>query len=252
MTPWVTRLILANVAVFLVTEYFLQGSAMYLALIPSMMLQHPWTIFTYMFVHAGWMHILFNMIALYFFGPRLELRLGSGRFLALYFLSGLGGAALSLLTPDVAIVGASGAIMGVLVGYARYWPHDKIYLWAIVPIEARVLLILFVGWEILGGLGYVEQHVAHFAHLGGLAVGYLYLRWAEAHSPAARFKRQAAPVAPTPPSAAEMDRWRNIRPDDLHPVNRAEYERIRAKLEATGPAGLTPSERAFLDRFSAV
>ncbi|HKI94583.1 MAG TPA: rhomboid family intramembrane serine protease [Gemmatimonadales bacterium] len=252
MTPWVTRLILANVAVFAVTEYFLPGSAIYLALIPSMMLQHPWTVFTYMFVHAGWMHILFNMIALYFFGPRLELRLGGGRFLALYFLSGLGGAALSLLTPDVAIVGASGAIMGVLVGYARYWPHDKIYLWAIVPIEARVLLILFVGFEILGGLGYVEPHVAHFAHLGGVAVGYLYLRWSEAHSPAARFKRQAAPVAPTPPSAAEVDRWRRIRPDDLHPVNRAEYDRIRAKLDAAGPGGLTPAERAFLDRFSAV
>lgn len=252
MTPWVTVLLLANIAVYLVTGFIAPELKYVLAFQPATFLQYPWTVITYMFVHEGWMHILFNMIALYFFGPRLELRLGGRRFLTLYFLSGLGGAALSFIKPEIAIIGASGAIMGVLVGYARYWPHDKIYLWAIVPIEARVLLILFVGFEILGGLGYVEPHVAHFAHLGGIAVGYLYLRWIDAHSPAARFKRQAATVAPTPPSAAAVDRWRKIRPDDLHPVNRAEYERIRAKLDAAGPGGLTPSERAFLDRFSAV
>lgn len=248
MTPWVTRLIIANVVVFVVTSYFVPGSAELLALVPAQVAAHPWTPITYMFVHAGWAHIFFNMLALYFFGPRLEARLGGGRFLILYFASGLGGAALSVITPDVAIVGASGAIMGVLVGYARYWPRDRIYIWAILPIEARWLLIGLIGWSILGGLGVLEPGVAHFAHLGGIVVGYLYLRWAEAHSPAARFKKRATETPRATP--ANVERWRTIRPDDMHPVNRDEYERIRAKLDEVGAAGLTGAEREFLDRFS--
>src|SRR5919112_5220376 len=115
-TPWVTRILAANVAVFFLFQ-MMPALAPYeraLALVPALALQRPWTVFTYMWLHAGIGHLFFNMLALYFFGPRLEQRLGSAHSLALYLVSGLGGAALSFinplqpgLIPVIPIVGAS-------------------------------------------------------------------------------------------------------------------------------------------------
>src|SRR5512141_616914 len=100
LTPWVKRLILANVIVFLVT--WIAGRlgmpiGDLLALRPDAVLTRPWTILTYMFVHAGFLHILFNMIALFFFGPPVEERLGPTSFIKYYLVCGLGGAALSFV-----------------------------------------------------------------------------------------------------------------------------------------------------------
>ncbi len=93
------------------------------------------------------------MLGLYFFGPRLELVIGGGRFLTLYFTSGIAGALLSLLTPTASIVGASAAIFGVFYGYAHYWPRDRILVWGIVPVEARLFVILMTVISLGLGLG---------------------------------------------------------------------------------------------------
>jgi membrane associated rhomboid family serine protease len=104
MTPWVMRLVVANVVMFFLTAA-VPGLARELALVPALVLARPWTPFTYMFVHAGAFHLMFNMMGLFFFGPQLEARLGGARFLRLYLVSGLAGALFSLATPHVAIVG---------------------------------------------------------------------------------------------------------------------------------------------------
>ena len=138
MSPWVLRLIIANVAVFLL-QHVLPGLTLGLAFVPMLTLERPWTPLTYMFVHdtSGISHILFNMFALYVFGPRVEERMGGGRFIALYFISGLTGAALSFFfSPYSPIVGASGAIFGVELAFARYWPRDRIMIWGILPVQA--------------------------------------------------------------------------------------------------------------------
>src|SRR3954467_10815747 len=140
MTPWVIRLIVANVAVF-VLKLFLPKDQSFLledllALVPAYLPQRPWTIITYMFVHAGGTHILFNMLFLYFFGPRLEDKLGSGPFAWLYFMSGIAGGLLSwVFTPYVPIVGASGAVSGVALGFAYFWPREPIYVWGVLPVQ---------------------------------------------------------------------------------------------------------------------
>src|SRR5690606_17461512 len=133
MTPWARRLLIANVAMFVAV--LVAGSAPgwaalidRLVLVPALIPRRPWTIVTYAFLHADLFHLLFNMIGLYFFGPRLELMLGSRRFLGLYFTSAVVAALASLLTPFAAIVGASGAIFGILMGFAKYWPQDRIYV----------------------------------------------------------------------------------------------------------------------------
>ena len=115
MTPWVRRLLIANIVMFFITQV-MPDLVRQLMFVPILIAYRPWTLFTYMFLHAGLMHLLFNMIGLYFFGPRLEQRLGGRQFLLLYVLSGITGALLSIpLTPRVAIVGASGAVFGVLI-----------------------------------------------------------------------------------------------------------------------------------------
>ncbi|MBI2404298.1 MAG: rhomboid family intramembrane serine protease [Gemmatimonadetes bacterium] len=248
MTPWVTRLIFANVMMFLVTKS-LPVVEWALVLVPGWILVRPWTVVTYMFLHADLWHLLFNMLGLFFFGPRLEARLGGRSFLALYFVSGISGALLSILTPAAAIVGASGAAFGVFLGYALYWPRERVLIWGVLPVEARVLVIVMTVLALYGGMT-GGGGVAHLAHLGGFAGGFVYLKWSERHTPAARFRAHAQPTLRAA-TASDVERWARIRPEDMHPVNREEYDRVIRKLQEQGVAGLTPAERAFLDRFSA-
>jgi membrane associated rhomboid family serine protease len=203
-----------------------------------------------MFLHAGLGHLFFNMLALYFFGPRVEARLGSRRFIGLYLVSGLVGALLSVASPNVPIVGASGAVFGVMLAFARYWPREPVYLWGIFAVEARILVLFMAATSLWFGFSGSSGGVAHLAHLGGFFGAYAYLRWVERRPELAAWRAKAAVVLPIR-SAPEAERWKRIKPETLHPVNREEFERVMAKIAAQGFGSLTPAEREFLDRFSA-
>ncbi len=253
MTPWVLRLIVGTVAV-----YFLQGLAPEVAnrmvLVPALFPREPWTLVTYMFLHGSGTHLLFNMIALFFFGPRVEGRLGTRHFLGLYFASGIVGGILSILfTPGViGVIGASGAVFGVTLAFALYWPRDHIYIWGILPVEARWLVIIMTALSLFGARSGGDG-IAHFAHLGGFLGGYLYLRFMELRAPGRGFRKKAAPVqatAQTRNAVADLQRWSQIPRDAMHEVNRTEIDRILDKINATGIGSLTPGERETLERFS--
>jgi len=246
MTTWVLRLIVVNVGVYFFTAANprLLGQ---LAFVPALALHEPWTLITYQFAHGGFGHLLFNMLGLFFFGPRLEDRLGGRHFLGLYFTSGFAGALLSFLNYTTPIIGASAAIFGVFLGFARYWPRERVYIWGILPVEARLLVVVMTALALFGGFGFGGAGIAHFAHLGGFLGGWAYLRWVGWSSPAARFQRRAATPAARP---VDLERWRRTDREDLHPVNRAEFDRVMAKLEQRGPGSLTDEERAFLNRFA--
>ncbi|MDX1674008.1 MAG: rhomboid family intramembrane serine protease [Longimicrobiales bacterium] len=254
MTPWVLRLLIANVAVYLVVP---PQSPLYqmLAFVPAWVLRQPWSIVTYMFLHAGLMHILFNMIGLYFFGPRLEARIGSRDFILLYLLSGVVGALLSFfLTPGAAIVGASGAVFGVLYGFAHYWPHERIYIWGVLPVPARGMVLGLAALSIWFGISGGSAGIAHFAHLGGFAGGWGYLKIRERRSTAFQRKATAGRSSPvdkvTGKTAREEKKWDRIDVDSLHEINRSEVERIRSKIDEEGKGSLTPDERAFMNRMA--
>jgi len=250
MTPWVRRLLVANVVMFGL-QSVVPALTPALAFLPAAVLSRPWTIITYMFLHGGFTHILFNMIALYYFGMRVEERLGGRHFITLYLLSGIGGALLSLaLAPFVPIIGASGAIMGVLMAYAMYWPRERVYIWGILPVEAWLLVGVYVLFDI-GGFG---AGIAHFAHLGGFATGFIYLKWLDLRSPARAWRKRVSPSAPRRPlvNGDPLRAWREIRLDDLHPINRDEIVRLLHKAQAQGTGSLTQEERATLDRFAGV
>jgi len=227
-------------------------------LVPALILQRPWTLITYQFLHGGLGHLFFNMIGLFFFGPRLEIRLGARHFIGLYLISGLVGALVHILYTLLPIgggglyapmVGASGAVFGIFFAYAKYWPRDKILVWFVIPMEIRVFVIVLTLLSLWSGLGGAQDNVAHFAHLGGFVGGWLYLRGREIRSPARQFQKQTESPAVRMGSRALQERWSRIDPSTLHEVNREEYERIEEKIRSQGWAVLDRRERTFIDRF---
>ena len=259
MTRVVGQLLLVNVLAFVLMRQF---PAIYFdfSLVPSEVLSRPWTLITYQFLHSpvGLGHIFFNMLGLFFFGPRLEVRLGSRHFLALYLFSGLVGALVHILytmTPfssggmGIRMVGASGAVYGILLAYARYWPRDKILIWFVIPVEIRTAVIGLTVISLWAGLGPAGGNVAHFAHLGGFLGGWAYLKWMGHRSPARQFQKKVESPAVRMGERQLQERWSRIDPDRLHEVNREEYDRIAVQLRERGWTSLSDRQKTFIERF---
>lgn len=145
-----------------------------------------WQLFTYMFMHANWSHILFNMFALWMFGYVLENYWGSRRFLFYYLVCGVGAGICNLLVPGWGLtVGASGAVYGILLAFGMMFPNERIYLYFIMPIKAKWFVIGYAAIELFNGM-FVADGVAHFAHLGGMLFGLLLILYWRKH-PFSRF-----------------------------------------------------------------
>ena len=185
-------LIGANVVMFVLTT-FVQSLIPRLGLVPAYVLHQfwIWQLVTYMFLHGGIFHILFNMLALWMFGAELERIWGTRYFLKFYFVTGIGAGLLtvlfSLLPFDFAqqlqrsiVIGASGAIYGLLLAYALYFPDRPIYMYFLFPIPAKIFVAIMGGIAFLSSLSDAGG-VANATHLGGLLVAYLFLKGARAH-----------------------------------------------------------------------
>ena len=152
-----------------------------LSMIPEMVMKGKiWTFVTYMFVHGGFSHILFNMFALFIFGTPVERQMGSREFLLFYFVTGTLAGVFSFfiyyLTGSswVILMGASGAIFAVELAYATFFPDSIIYLWGILPLRAPVMVIGFTALELVSSIFGLRSGVAHFTHLAGFAFAWLY------------------------------------------------------------------------------
>jgi membrane associated rhomboid family serine protease len=143
-----------------------------------------WQLITYQFMHGGFMHLFFNMLALWMFGAELESLWGSRKFLIYYLLCGIGAGLVQLFISPLfsnpaPTIGASGAIYGILVAFGMTFPNRTIMMFPIFfPIPAKIFVILFAGMELLNGLN-SSDGVAHFAHLGGAVMGVLLLVFGE-------------------------------------------------------------------------
>ncbi|MBD1365650.1 rhomboid family intramembrane serine protease [Mucilaginibacter sp. ZT4R22] len=222
LTPVVKNLIIINVLVYIAMfalRQFVDLGALFSAYYIGSPLFKPWQIITYMFMHSpiDFKHILFNMIALFMFGPILEGTLGSKKFFNLYFLSGIGGYLLNMLVHAIQIynivgaftishpeldasyfafgggqaqaehlyalyngsmVGASGAIFGMLVAFGMLFPNmEMMILFIPVPIKAKYVVIGYIALELFSGFkGFAGDPVAHFAHLGGALFGFILIK----------------------------------------------------------------------------
>ena len=184
LTPVVKKLILANLVVF-VLQFLIEPLTLWLALHPPDVLPfrfQVWRVFTYMFVHGGLSHILFNMLFLFMLGCQLERHWGSRFFAQYYLLCGLG-AALFAFIPVSAFfnahhIGASGAVYGILLAYGLMFPRAKFYVFLTFPVEARYLVFIAGFVAFYGSISGSADGTSHIAHLGGLAAGFIILRWA--------------------------------------------------------------------------
>ncbi len=186
ISPAVKILLITNVVVFVLNMIVGESMTIRLGLSPQLVFEQLaiWQPVTYMFLHStgGLGHILFNMLALWMFGTELERTWGTRFFTKYYFVTGVGAGlaslALSLWVDGIyysTTVGASGAIYGLLVAYALYFPHRTIFL-IIFPLPARVFVIIAGLLAFMNSVAGPGSGVAHSAHLAGLVIGYLYLK----------------------------------------------------------------------------
>ena len=203
--PVTKNLLIINIIVFIATQIspdFMMGN--FALFYPTSRFFHWCQLVTHMFMHGGFAHIFFNMFSLYMFGTLVERTIGSKKFLSLYFICGLGAVALhfgamwaeiGILEHQIAngsstalqtyasiksipVVGASGAIYGLLISYALLYPENRLTLiFPPITMKARTWVIIFAVIELFAGIRGLADGVAHFAHLGGMLLGWMMIRY---------------------------------------------------------------------------
>jgi membrane associated rhomboid family serine protease len=193
LTPAIKILIITNVVAFLVS-LVVPPIVVELALVPRGIVEQ-FTIYqlvSYMFLHGSAGHLIVNMLGLWMFGTELERSWGTRFFTKYYFVTGIGAGLLTVvwgLSPlpyaesiyYSAVIGASGAIYGVLLAFGMYFPHRTIYMYFVFPLQAKYFVMIVGAITFLSSIGSGGGGVAHTAHLGGLIVGYLYLKSLRGH-----------------------------------------------------------------------
>jgi membrane associated rhomboid family serine protease len=178
MTRAVQWILALNIGVYFLQLTLFGSDAVYssLALDPARFPSAWWTVGTYMFVHAWLAHLAFNMFTLWMFGPRLEQEWGTRSFVQFYLWCGLGGALAHLaLAQHSAVIGASGAISGVLVAYALRWPDEEVYLFGVIPMKSRWLVAALLAMNVIFALS-PSSRIDWTAHVGGMAFGWIFLK----------------------------------------------------------------------------
>lgn len=241
-----------------------------------------WTIGTYMFVHGGFWHLALNVYMLYVFGPRVEHAWSATEFTKFYIAAGLGGWLFHLVfARDALLIGSSAAVLGVALAYATQWPDDEVYLFGVLPLRVKWMVLLLVCLNMIVGMagGGSAGGVAYLAHLGGLAAAWLYLRSASTGARIERFRQRVSPVPDLPdetPRAVprSMPRAREkgndiddivarsnaaiarrpaqeMPPAEPKPLQRAtELDVVLDKISQQGIGSLTTSERRLLEEWS--
>jgi membrane associated rhomboid family serine protease len=252
LPPAVKTLLTATVGLFVVQWIFsLTGGPSLVGLFgltPALVTGHffIWQTATYMFLHGGPFHLLFNAYMLWALGKAIELQWGTKPFLFYYFLCGIGAAAFNVLLEPHSlspVIGASGAIYGLLVAFAMMYPEAVFLVMFIVPLRAKHAVILFAILELMFSASSNQSHIANFAHLGGMATGYIYLKsrtwrydfrfWSGRLGEWAQRK-----TSPKPPV-------------EFHELG-AEVDRILEKISQKGRESLTADEKKLLDQYSRI
>ncbi|MEW6510532.1 MAG: rhomboid family intramembrane serine protease [Bacteroidota bacterium] len=275
--PVIKTLLISNVAIWLVFGFFLPLFTLrgvpifaifseYLALWPLGTNFWPWQLITYMFMHGGFGHLFFNMLALWMFGMELEHNWGSRKFLLFYLLCGIGAGIANLLVAPLLgqaapTVGASGAVFGVLIAFGMLYPDRPIYLYFLLPVKAKYFIAAYIGIELFYGVTGTSDGIAHVAHLGGAAVGFLFIlvekdllpgrAWLDTIS-----RRRAAKRAPQWDGKHEVQdaRFYDIKSgrsdDDETEVTQEKIDEILDKISREGYQSLTPEEKRILNEAS--
>jgi len=289
--PIIKLLLLSNVVIYIIFNLILANYKIdnlsleeyvikYFSLMPlGSGFFYPWQLVTYMFLHGGFFHLLLNMFALWMFGAELENLWGQNRFLFYYMLCGIGAGLCNLFIAPLfssvgPTVGASGAIYGILVAYGYLFPDRLIYIYGVLPVKAKFLVIFYMVIEVFSIAGGANSGIAHMAHLGGGVIGFIYLLTFYKKSPSGFFnnspglkdrfssytssgkRTETKPVyneiIKNKNSATEV-RYQEIESTDfkkeIENQEKAAQEKINAildKLSEGGYQNLTPEEKKVL------
>jgi membrane associated rhomboid family serine protease len=180
LTPMVKKLMIIMGAFFFLQLLVSPRITLYLGLVPVLVWKKLflWQLVTYIFLHGGISHILFNLLALWMFGGELESTWGSSRFLRFFLFCGIGaGICTVVFSPDqfIPVIGASGAIYGILLAFGWLFPNRLIYIYFLFPIPAKYFVIIFGLIELYASMAGTGGGIAHLTHLGGLLFGFLYI-----------------------------------------------------------------------------
>ena len=232
LTPAVKALLIANVAVFalmfLPRLFGAEGGAQIVYSLQVVLGMTPqlfwgsltlWMPFTYMFLHGGFYHVLFNMFALWMFGGDVEKAMGTRLFLVYYLFCGVGAGLLvavlqPLLAPEtgaIPTVGASGAIYGVILAFGLFFPERVIYLNLLIPIKAKWFVLIVGVMVFVSSMAGAGGGISHIAHLGGLVFGYIFIR---RHKLWAMLGGRGRSRRSRDPRVIDLDKIRNLFEDD--------------------------------------
>ena len=269
--PVIKYLLLGNIGMFLLTGFFglfrVQGVPLVGAL-ASVLPLYPlgegfqlWQLVTYMFMHGGLMHLLFNMFALWMFGMELENSWGSKKFLTFYMACGIGAGISNLLVAPLfsaagPTVGASGAIYGVLIAFGMMFPDRPIFVYFLLPIRAKYFVLLYILLEVYSGVTGTSDGIAHFAHLGGAAVGFVYLLVERRQNPFEGLLAKAkARIIPSEHATTHASRYEarevsdakfyDVRDADAQ-VSQEQIDEILDKISQSGYQSLSEKEKKLL------
>lgn len=184
LTPAVQWILVANIAIYFLQQTVVRPDDMVsmFAFTSQNVVVRWWTPLTYAFVHGDIWHILFNMIALWQFGPRVERLFGTSRFVRFYVLCAFGGAALHAAAVhwfnigSGALIGASASVIGVMYAFAHAWPRTMLLFFGVIPMQVRWYVVAFTALTLFWAYTGTNGGVAHFAHIGGLFTGWLLVR----------------------------------------------------------------------------
>jgi membrane associated rhomboid family serine protease len=280
ITPAVQWIIGLNIVVYFLQVTIVQPADLQSALgfEPARFPAHWWGILTYAFAHGGFWHIALNLYTLWIFGPRVEHAWSAAEFTRFYLLCALGGSLthFAFVRDGGVLIGASAAVLGVMVAYAARWPNDEVYLFGVIPVKVRWLVVGLVVVNLLSGLASDGAGVAYLAHVGGIVAAWLYLR--TMHFSAERVRSHVATAPDYPedgprpvPRGSNRPREPRTETDDIvaksrailgapirrpiatgksEPKRREALDRVLDKIAATGMQSLTSDERRVLDEES--
>lgn len=288
--PVIKYLLISNIAIFLLEFFFLDALKAGRASVGDLFVKNfalfsfdspyfrPWQLFTYMFMHGGFSHLFFNMFALWMFGMELEHLWGSKNFLIFYVVCGIGAGLanafiapiFTTIPPNVPTVGASGSIYGVLIAFGMIFPNRYIYIYFMLPIKAKYLVIIYIAVEVFAVASQSQSGIAHVAHLGGGVIGFLYVYFYLNRGPRKFFSQNESSVFDNLKGMFEKKEKEtkiydmpntNVKDADYEDINKSKYEddmkrnereaeeRINAildKLSAKGYSSLTDEEKRIL------
>ena len=240
----VKLLLIINIVVFVLMELSGQKNILFqlFGLVPRAVLQEYklWQTFTYLFLHGGWIHILFNMLVLWMFGKDLEMDWGKNEFLIFYFVCGIGSGLITVLAninSSIVIVGASGSIYGVLVAYGFTYPNRTVYLYGVFPLKVKYVVLGFGVIAFVASLSITQSKVSHITHLAGMIIGIIYIlfnfRWKNIRLWYAKIRLGSI-----------QDKQNNYEDEEAH--IKMQVDKILDKLNDQGWESLTSKEEKFL------